>query len=161
MKKRNILITIFIPFITISCNFFGSIDSNIQTNNIVFNEKDIIGTWELDKFSYDYLLATSKFDSIHFTFNSNGTFVLNNSKNLFVYDLDLDKNKILIDNQKTKGKWNITQNKVLDRNELNIFFDNEKYPLSGLNIYKKKEEYQIWWFLNDPDSGERLRFIKK
>ena len=50
MKK--IVYFISIANILISCNFFSTVENNIQTNNVDYTDKDIIGTWKLDKFSY-------------------------------------------------------------------------------------------------------------
>lgn len=58
MKK---ILFIIIMFNIVSCNFFGFVDSNIQTKNVDFDESDIIGTWKLDKFSYKYLSGKEDF----------------------------------------------------------------------------------------------------
>ncbi|KIX19688.1 hypothetical protein SY27_17925 [Flavobacterium sp. 316] len=38
---------------------------------------------------------------------------------------------------------------------------NNKSTQSGINVYQKGKEYQAWYFLSDPDTGERIRFLKQ
>lgn len=160
-KMRKIIFSILIGCIIISCNFFGTVESSIHTNNVDYSEKDIIGTWKLDKFSYEYLSKKDNLDSIYITFKSDSTFVLNNSIDLFD-KIDYRPNEKVngkIDNIKTEGKWKITNYKASRHNVLSLNFNNIKKD--GFNIYKKGDEYQIWYFLNDPDTGQRLRFLKE
>lgn len=164
MKK---VLVIIIMFNIVSCNFFGSVDSSIQTNNVDFDKSDIIGTWKLDKFSYKYLSVKENFDSIYITFKSDSTFEINNSKELFNRKSQdslvvLDKfSDGKIDNTLTNGQWKISHIKMPDYNiiKLNLIYDNNS-ALSDLKVYKKGEDYQIWYYFGDPDTGERLRFLK-
>ena len=144
-----------------SCNFFGPVDSSIQTKNVDFNEKDIIGRWKLDKFSYEYLSKKDNIDSIYLALNADNSFKINNSSSLFKQVTKINgKDKIngKIDNIKTIGKWEIkpySSYKVLV-----LTYENCTHQ-SGINFYKKENEFQIWYFFGDPDSGERLRFVKE
>lgn len=158
MKKIVIIITAFI--ILNSCYFFGPVDSSIQTKNVEYEEKDIIGTWKLDKFSYEYLSNKENMDSIYITFNADSTFVLNNSIALFNRQADLSRNEKIngrIDNVNTEGVWFITNYAY---KELVLKFKDNNNT-SGIDVFKKGNEYQIWYFFNDPDSGQRLRFLKE
>ncbi len=157
--KQFFLLILFSLSLT-SCNFFGTVDNQTKTKNIDLARQNIVGIWHLDKISYKFLSAKDKIDSISINFSSNGSFVLNNSNNIFVHNFDLNKNKVLVDNQKTVGKWNISHNEFLNSDELNLFFGNEQSRLEGLKVYKKGNQYQIIWFFNDPDTGDRLRFLK-
>lgn len=159
-EMKKIIFSTFIGLILISCNFFGPVDSSIQTNNVDYSEKDIIGTWKLDKFSYEYLSKKDNLDSIYITFKSDSTFVLNNSIDLFDKIGYRPKDKIngKIDNTNSYGKWKITNYKVSKNKVLSLNFNNIKK--SGFDVFKKEDEYQIWYFLNDPDTGQRLRFLK-
>ncbi|NBL63753.1 hypothetical protein GV828_00910 [Flavobacterium sp. NST-5] len=158
--KQFFLLILFSLSLT-SCNFFGTVDNQIETKNIDLARENIVGIWHLDKFSYKFLSSKDKIESISINFNSNGSFVLNNSKNVFVHNFDLNENQVIIDNQETSGKWDIIHNQFLDTDELNLFFGKEESRLEGLKVYKKGNQYQILWFFNDPDTGDRLRFLKK
>lgn len=158
IKKVICLLLINILF---SCNFFSPIEENIQTQNIEISEKEIIGTWKMDKFSYEYLFKNKELDSIYIIFKSDSTFFLNNSINLFdkVADLSLgEKINGKLDNAKSEGKWEITNYKNSKYNTLSLVFKNE--TKISFDVYKKGDNYQIWYFFNDPDTGQRLRFLK-
>ena len=110
MKK--IVCNILLLSIFTSCNFFGPIENKTQTKNVDFIDKNIIGTWKLDKFSYEYLSKKENLDSIYITFESDSTFILNNSIKLFDRTADLIKNEKIngkLDNEISKGKWIIKQ----------------------------------------------------
>ena len=159
MKK--IVCNILLLSIFTSCNFFGPIENKTQTKNVDFIDKNIIGTWKLDKFSYEYLSKKENLDSIYITFESDSTFILNNSIKLFDRTADLIKNEKIngkLDNEISKGKWIIKQ--YTDHKILYIKHENNANQL-GINVYKKGEDYQLWYFFNDPDSDQRLRFLKE
>ena len=130
-----------------SCHFLGSIDINIETKNIKVESNDIIGTWKMDKFSYEHL-SEIKNDSIVLIFKSDNIFEMNNSQNLF------DRK---INNGISSGTWEIIEQYNTKKIKLN--FDSTKTTKS-LEIYKLKSNYQLWYFLSDPDTGERIRFLK-
>ena len=160
--KRFVIVFLIVISLT-SCNNGSGINNNIQIHNVNFDEKDIFGTWKLDKNSYKYLHGKESLDSIYITFNEDGTFKLNNSENLFkqkqgIPELDSITKNGIIDNEISKGKWQVTKYENMSNN-LNLVYDNN-INQSGLNVYKKGDEYQIWYFFGDPDSGERLRFLK-
>lgn len=155
------IVSFVIVNVLISCNFFGPVDSSIQTHNVEYSEKDIIGTWKLDKFSYEYLSKKENLDSIYITFKSDSTFVLNNSIDLFDRMDYRDNEKIngKIDNVETEGKWKIIRYETLNHKDFNLNFEDNE-TRSDFKVFKKGDEYQIWYFFNDPDTGQRLRFLK-
>ena len=162
MKKTFILLGI--ALLLSSCHGAFA-DGDFQRKNINFTEEDLIGTWKLDKGSYKYLSGEGNFDSIYITFKSNNAFEINNSKELFNRKDDsatIDNfSNGKVDNTLTQGRWKINYIKMPEYTitDLNLVYDNN-INQSGLNVYKKGEEYQIWYFFGDPDSGERLRFLK-
>ena len=130
-----------------SCHFFGPIDTNIETKNVAVESNDIIGTWKMDKFSYEYL-SEIKNDSIVLTLKSDNIFEMNNSQKLFDTE---------IDNGISSGRWEIIEQ--YDTKIIELNFDSPK-TTKNLEIYKLKNNYQLWYFLSDPDTGERIRFLK-
>lgn len=145
---KRFVVTFLVVILLTSCEGGFGIDSSIQTHNVDYEEKDIIGNWKLDDFSYKYLSSNKEIDSIYIAFNEDGTIKLNNSKDLF---------NGIIDNKISNGEWKIT--KYENNNALSLIYDDNTNQL-GLNVYKKGDEYQIWYFFGDPDTGERLRFLK-
>jgi|SRR5690554_789836 hypothetical protein len=163
----NILLkTVALSAMIISCHFFGPVDRNIQTKNVNFTKEDITDIWKLDKFSYQYLSGKEDFDSIYITFNSDSTFEMNNSFELFkikndsiaAHDFSIGKTPAFsngkTDNILTNNHWDILKTEKLKTIELK---GNESI---SLNVYKKDSIYQLWYFFGDPDAGERLRFLK-
>ncbi len=125
----------------------GPIDVNIERKNVEVNSNDIIGTWKMDKFSYEYL-SEIKTDSIVLTFKPDNLFEMNNSQNLFDRE---------INNGTSSGTWEIIEQYDTKKIKLNF---NDIKTSKNLEIYKLKENYQLWYFLSDPDTGERIRFLK-
>ena len=146
MKKPFWILIILILGFT-SCHFMGPIDANIEKKNVEVNLNDIIGTWKMDKFSYEYL-SEIKNDSILLTFQSNNKFEINNSQNLFERE---------INNGISSGTWEII--KQYDTKKIKLNFDKPNIT-KDLEIYKLNDNYQLWYFLSDPDTGERIRFLK-
>jgi hypothetical protein len=159
---KRVVVSFFIINILISCNFTSPKVNELQTKAVDYNEKDIIGTWDLDKFSYKYLSKKNNLDSIYITFKADSTFVMNNSIDLFNKSADLSLNKMIngkLDNINIHGFWKISRYDTSNSQVLSLKYNN--IQKSGFNIYKKGDEYQIWYFLNDPDTGQRLRFLKR
>ena len=150
----RVIITFFLCTILFSCNGGYGIDNKIQTENVQYSKEDIVGKWKLDKFSYKYLLPEEILtDSIYIIFNKDGSFQSNKSIDLFDPSVS-SKN----DDTIQKGNWRI--NMLKNKLELILTYENQ-VTLSDLNVFKKGTEYQIWYFLSDPDVGERLRFLKE
>ncbi|SFN84396.1 hypothetical protein SAMN05421741_11221 [Paenimyroides ummariense] len=150
----RVIITFFLCTILFSCNGGYGIDNKIQTENVQYSKEDVLGKWKLDKFSYKYLLLEEGLtDSIYIIFNKDGSFQSNKSIDLFNPSA-LSNN----DDKIQKGNWKI--NMLENKSELILTYE-KQVALSGLNVFKKGTEYQIWYFLGDPDAGERLRFLKE
>ncbi|WP_207532954.1 lipocalin family protein [Desertivirga arenae] len=145
--NRIYSISIIILIGLASCNGLGAVDINIQTRNVEVSTKDIVGTWKMDKFSYKYL-SNFKKDSIRICFKDDYTFEMNNSNKLFNRE---------IDNERTMGTWQIVGQNDTKTVRLNFGKTNGQ---KTLDIYRKKNDYQLWNFLSDPDTGERIRFLK-
>ncbi|MBU3012316.1 copper resistance protein NlpE [Polaribacter vadi] len=146
MKRHYWILLILVLGFT-SCHFMGPIDVNIERKNVEVNSNDIIGTWKMDKFSYEYL-SEIKTDSIVLTFKPDNLFEMNNSQNLFDRE---------INNGTSSGTWKIIEQYDTKKIKLNF---NDIKTSKNLEIYKLKENYQLWYFLSDPDTGERIRFLK-
>ncbi|MFD2915476.1 lipocalin family protein [Psychroserpens luteus] len=146
MKRHYWILLILVLGFT-SCHFMGPIDVNIERKNVEVNSNDIIGTWKMDKFSYEYL-SEIKTDSIVLTFKPDNLFEMNNSQNLFDRE---------INNGTSSGTWEIIEQYDTKKIKLNF---NDIKTSKNLEIYKLKENYQLWYFLSDPDTGERIRFLK-
>jgi len=159
MKKA--IIFFLTLFIITSCNFFSSVDNSIQTKDVDFNEQNIIGTWKMDKFSYKYLSSDKKTDSIYIFFHKNGEFIVNNSKDLFNTSPHINTKNGIIDYKISNGKWYIKQYKYREKiyKTLELTYEDNTKQID-LKVYKKADEYQIWYFFGDPDNGYRLRFLK-
>lgn len=148
------IIFFFLGTVLFSCNGGYGVDNKIQTENVKYTKEDIVGKWKLDKFSYKYILPKEGFtDSIYIVFNKDGSFQSNKSIDLFNTPVSPNNaNKI------QKGNWKI--NMLENKSELILTYENE-VTLSDLNVFRKDNKYQIWYFLGDPDTGERLRFLKE
>jgi len=158
---KSLIVFLFFIF-TFSCEKGrGLVDTNIQTHNVDFNENDIIGTWKMDTFSYKNISSDERIDSIYIIFHENNEFTVNNSKKLFKISPQGNIKNGIIDNKISNGKWKITQYQYREKihKTLDFIYDNNTSQ-SGLNVYKKGDEYQIWYFFGDPDAGHRLRFLK-
>ncbi|MFD2891390.1 hypothetical protein ACFS5J_05110 [Flavobacterium chuncheonense] len=161
----NKILFLLVVVLFSSCHFFGPIDSSIQTKNVNLKQEDLVGKWKLDKFSYDYLKKKENLDSIYITFNDDNTFILNNSIDLFknkytspgLYDV---KEIGILDNIISKGRWTIKYNDISKQSELDLNFEIGGF-MSNFQVYKKENDYQLWFFQSDPDTGERLLFLKK
>lgn len=146
--KKTLILSIFI--IIFGCNGFGPTNKKIQTKNINIIENSVYGKWKLDNFSYEFIKNKTSLDSVFISFEADSTFYTNSTKELFYGNLN---------NIKSEGKW-----KLINRfNEKFIkldFKDDKTNDELLLNIYMSEGKPQLWFFLSDPDSGKRLRFIK-
>lgn len=119
---------------------------SIETENFKISQDELLGKWKMDSFSYKYL-SSFKNDSIIIEFKNDSTFILNTSSKLF-------DNKI--DNTTVKGTWKIESFK----REKSIILNFKDNISKELQIYKNDKDFQLWHFLSDPDSGERIRFLR-
>lgn len=146
IKMNRAYLILLIILVNISCNGFGPVDMSIETENFKISQDELLGIWKMDSFSYKYL-SSFKNDSIKIEFKNDSTFILNTSSKLFDNE---------IDNTTAKGTWKIGSFQR-EKSIILKFYDNGS---KELQIYKKNKEFQLWHFLSDPDSGERIRFIR-
>ena len=161
MKK----ITLLIIFLTLtSCRYFNVSPVNgITTNNLTKEptKSEIIGIWEVDKFSYD-LIEEKGYEKkkIELKLKSNGTFEISNLPK-FINVFDQTKEKYV----NTNGTWEIEKDFKEENWVLNMSFDKSNIYENGMStsydLYLQENKIIIWTFIGDPDSGERFLFTKK
>jgi hypothetical protein len=160
---KNVIFFIFILTLT-NCRYF-----NVSpVNGITFKdltekprESEIIGTWALDKFSYDAIQNKGiKKEKVSLKFNNDKTFEVQNFPNIFDFD---ENNKII----KSKGIWKISKNFEGKNWVLNMEFGKTEDFISSnvistdFELYLQDNKLIIWYFIGDPDSGDRFLFTKK
>lgn len=130
-----------------SCNGFGPVDRSINTKNVAVANNDVVGEWKMDSFSYEYLTGTFK-DSVVLRCKEDHTFTLNTTHSLFDEKLTQET---------TMGSWELT--KFGEKTSLALQFTTIN-TTKTLDVYQKGKNYQLWYFLGDPDMGKRIRFLK-
>lgn len=158
MKKLILLLIII--FCLLSCNFFGPIDNN---NKMILDidEKDLYGTWIIDKFSYKLIeeKGINDIDSIKLIFHKNNEFEISNLPYFFSSFNSKKANKV---SNLEKGTWEIK--KINDTNELILTFEKSKFFSDGFstNFITRENNNKIvlFYFIGDPDNGERFLFHK-
>nr|WP_317631544.1 hypothetical protein [uncultured Flavobacterium sp.] len=172
MKKLFFLFAILI--LTSSCYYLAAFASEIDPN-INANPTDIVGTWKLDKESYNHLVKTEALDSIFLEIKADSSYTINTSLQIFK-DKHQQKDSLdvrLIDNVKTHGIWNLLNTNFINEKTKREYKscridlkDKKGNYISKINPYltvyklKDKEEYELWHYFEDPDSMIRLRFTK-
>ncbi len=155
----------FFIFLTLSnCRYF-----NVSpVNGITFKdltekpkESEFIGNWSLDEFSYD-AIQNKGFENkkVRLKFNKDKTFEVQNFPNIFDFD---ENNKII----KSKGIWKISKNFEGKNWVLNMEFGKTEDFISSngistdFELYLQNGKLIIWYFIGDPDSGNRFLFTKE
>jgi len=151
MRKTTPILLLLSLLLLYSCPpFLGVISSDIQTDNVEVSSKEIVGKWKMDIHSYKDLTGM-KGDSIWILFKPDSTFEMNNSEHLFDYTIDY---------KPSIGVWRIKNNfSYPEEKQLRLDFEGSKASVN-LDIYKKGDNYLLWYFLTDPDAGKRIAFIK-
>lgn len=162
MKKLLILIIILSLN---SCRYFNVSPVNgISTKNLTEQPKklDFVGTWEIDKFSYETINEMGyNFKKTELNFKLNGKV---EAKNLpsFIKTFSENKTKDFLNMQ---GTWNIGKDFDDEKWILFLDFKNSKSKEQNFGtefeLFKENEKLILWYFIGDPDSGERLLFKKK
>lgn len=170
LLKTILLLTLFL---NISCRFNPSTDPNAvsktkspQMTLYKVTEKPedslLIGIWEVDSFSYEFIREQIKIDNKKVTMRigENGNVKGYNLPNFSVSNFN--KPTTLV---KPNGTWRLNQSYKKDRWQITISFEkkeNKHYGFSGyFDIYKRNDSLFLWKFIGDPDSGNRLLFKKK
>ena len=158
---RKIIKFVFLFVLTLnSC--LGIVDESNNEPLKQIDPKSLSGDWQADQFSYEY---TSDFiknkksqllDSMKIELNENGSCRFTNCP-LIQDDLIIQKT--------ISGNWTID---TLDNSdlELNLKGYNSQYQIlpsnnSKLFINRNSKEYRLYFFIDDPESGDRLGFYKK
>ena len=149
-----------------SCRYFNvSPVDGITTKNVTEKPKneDLIGTWEIDEFSYD-LIIQNGYESdktIELKLLENNYFEIENFPE-FADVFNESGNKKY---HNLTGKWKVEKDFNNKYWVLSLNFDHSEFYNQGMNInydlFLKNNKLIIWNFIGDPDSGERFLFEKK
>ena len=121
----------------------------------------MVGIWEVDKFSYE-LNEENGFErkKIELDLNENGTFEITNLPS-YINVFDQTDEKFV----NTSGKWKIGKDFKGEKWVLNMRFDKSNLYENGMStsydLYLQDDGIIIWYFIGDPDSGERFLYRKK
>ena len=147
-----------------SCRYINVSPVNgITTKNLTKKptQTEMTGIWEVDKFSYD-LNEENGFErkKIELNLNKNGTFEITNLPN-YINVFDQTDEKFV----STSGKWEIGKDFKGEKWVLNMRFDKSNLYENGMStsydLYLQNDGIIIWYFIGDPDSGERFLYRKK
>lgn len=157
--KKHITVISIMSLLLISC--FGVIDTKNNKPVTNVDQADLTGTWKADKFSYEFSVRnldsrTLKLeDTISLLLNRDGTFMFKNA-------LEVSEDSII---QKDYiGTWEL-EKRIEQRfkEQFEIRLRTEKgfrgMP-SRIPIYKKDNQYELFIFIGDPDSEERIGLKK-
>ncbi len=161
--KKIIFLLIVLSFS--SCRYFNVSPVNGITTKDLTEEplsKDFIGSWEVDKFSYD-LIRENGYDlkKVKLDIKNNGSFEAIN----FPDFIDVFSENISKKNINTKGMWKIKKDFNEEKWGLQLDFEKSDLYKDGLSIsydlYIQEDKLILWSFIGDPDSGERFLFQKE
>jgi hypothetical protein len=160
--KRFIYLLIFLTLT--SCRYFNVSPVNgITTKNLTEepNHTEMVGIWEVDKFSYD-LIERKGYEKkiIELNLKRNGSFEISNLPN-FINVFDQTTEKYV----NTGGTWKIGKDFKGEKWVLNMSFNKSDLYEIGMttsyDLYLQDDGIIIWNFIGDPDSGERFLYQKK
>ena len=158
MGNLNIKVIIILMF-AYSCQSRGPVDnSKLQKVIEKPTKSKLTGAWEVDSFSYDFISKAYDMNNnrIILTLNNDNTFEVINMP--FYDHFGTPKSKELSD---VTGLWELKQS--FKKNwELKLkFVDGEKQnSLSFILFNKLNKDLRLWYYIGDPDSGNRLMFTK-
>jgi hypothetical protein len=160
---KNCLYLILISCL-LGCRYFNVSPVNgISLKNVPEkpNDNDLIGTWEVDKTTYD-LVEKKGYKNprkIELKLNNDKTF---EAKNFPDFAMVFDS-RVLKAHQ-LKGKWNVAKDFEETYFVLELSFDKIEDSVGGFStsydLYLQDSKLIIWDFIGDPDSGERFLFEK-
>ncbi len=173
MKKLCLLYYLLFLISITACNLnpLGSRPDETRTKNptIKFSkvaEKPadslLIGTWEVDRFTYEFLRKHVDVDDrkVTLTLKKDRTLTSMNLPNMNSYNL-YQPDSLL---GKMTGSWEPEQSYKKDRWQVQLSFDwkgGTRYGFAGsYYIYKRNDSLFLWRYIGDPDSGNRLLFRK-
>jgi hypothetical protein len=147
-----------------SCRYFNVSPVNgISTKNLTEKptQSEMVGIWEVDKSSYE-LNEENGFErkKIELNLNENGTFKIINLPN-YINVFDQTEEKFV----NTSGTWEIGKDFKDKKWVLNMRFNKSNLYENGMStsydLYLQDDGIIIWYFIGDPDSGERFLYRKK
>lgn len=161
--KKIIFLLIVLSFS--SCRYFNVSPVNGITTKDLSDEpssKDFIGTWEVDKFSYDLIRENGyDFKKVKLNIKNDGSFeAINFPDFIDVFSKNISKKYV-----NTKGNWKIEKDFKGEKWVLQLDFEKSDLYEDGLSIsydlYLQEDKLILWTFIGDPDSGERFLFQKE
>jgi hypothetical protein len=161
----NKVIFLIIILTHTSCRYFNVSPVNGITTKVLTEKpktEEFIGKWKLDKFSYDLINQNGyESKSIELNIKSDGSFEAKNFPN-FIDAFAESKNKEYIN---AKGNWEIGKDFSDENWVLELYFEKSNLYRDNFamefELYEEKEKMILWFFVGDPDSGERLLFRKE
>ena len=161
---NKILFLIIILTFT-SCRYFNVSPVNgITTKNLSEKPKteELTGKWKLDKFGYELVNEKGyETKNIELNIKSDGSFIAQNIPN-FINVFTESKTKEFLN---SNGSWKIEKDFSDEKYVLGLNFEKSNLDKDGFSVefelYEENDKIILWYFVGDPDSGERLLFRKK
>jgi len=119
----------------------------------------LIGEWEIDNFSYDFI--SNKYDisenKVALVLNEDNSFKL--MKMPFYDNFGVPKNTELVD---IEGRWELKQSfdKKYWEMKLRFVLNKKKSSLNLMLFNRLNSGLILWYYVGDPDSGNRILFEK-
>lgn len=144
MKKLKTIIVLFFVLVITSCHFFKPED-NINMKHLTTKPEilDIVGVWEIDKFSSDFIEKYYDISNrkVELELMENGIFKIKNFPDFEIGGFGKPINNKLLE---ITGKWELIKMNFKDYWSLNMRFDKEQPKPYNLGVttfydlYKKK-----------------------
>lgn len=143
-----------------SCFFFGPVDElNNKPIEKSLEKNELVGKWTVDNFT-NKLINKKGFaqkDSLVLNLAKNGTFTMKNIPSFFN-----PNNESSFTFTDEEGSWSLLKEKK--QIQLQLSFNTSNLFKSGfstsLKLYKKDNKILFYYFIGDPDMGERFLFQK-
>lgn len=173
MKTATRFVLIFSLVTSFGCNFnpLGnkphetlSKNPSMKLNKVVNkpNVTLLIGTWEIDAFSYSYIKEVINLDGkqVRLNLNKNGEASISNMPDFSTANIEKPTQLVSLN-----GTWKLKPTYKKDRWQLLLSFAKQKNLQLGFSgyydLYQRNDSLFLWHFIGDPDSGNRLLFQRK
>ncbi|WP_298544496.1 hypothetical protein [uncultured Aquimarina sp.] len=152
-------------FLTLtSCRYFNISPVNgITTKNLNQkpSSKDMVGLWEVDSYSYDLIRKRGyRNQKVVLEIKNDGTFEAKNLPDFINVSQKSYQKRI-----HTTGSWEIGKDFKGKKWVLYMSFKKSELYKNGMStsydLYIQNDKLVIWYFIGDPDTGERFLFTKK
>ena len=144
-----------------SCRYFNvSPVDGITTKNLTEKplSEEFIGSWKIDKYSYELIEKKEyKQKNVKLIIKNDGSFAAKNFPD-FVNVFSENKMNEYIN---ANGTWKIGKDFKGEKWTLSLDFNKSEYFSTEFELYRQDEKLILWYFVGDPDSGERLLFEKE